>query len=217
MKLTAMVCPACGAKLEAEEGRKFIFCSSCGVKVNIENENERVIRYVDEAKIRELELEEKKRQEAQEKEEALRRETEKKRVDLKAKIKKRYLVCYAVIALGVVLMLAGYGALLPGLLLIIFGIVGRVLLDDHFGAEMAKMEGRVRCPEYDEKATASEVKAIFENAGFKNVQLFNMKDVILGVFTKEDRVESVTIGGKEPHPRMWYDPNIVVTIRHHGR
>lgn len=36
MALVAMVCPACGAKLEVEEGRDVFFCTYCGTRVERE-------------------------------------------------------------------------------------------------------------------------------------------------------------------------------------
>ena len=64
MKMIAHVCPKCGANLEIEEERTSFFCTYCGTLISIDDEVERkevvhVIR--DEAKLKELELEEAKR------------------------------------------------------------------------------------------------------------------------------------------------------------
>lgn len=48
-------CPECGASLDVEEGRKQLFCSYCGSKVLINNENEHIYRHIDEARIKEAE------------------------------------------------------------------------------------------------------------------------------------------------------------------
>ena len=50
-------CPECGASLDVEEGRKNLFCSYCGSKVMINNENEHIYRHIDEARIKEAEIE----------------------------------------------------------------------------------------------------------------------------------------------------------------
>ena len=70
IKLNSVKCPECGATLPIEEGRTQIFCSYCGTKVIVTNENEYIYRHIDEAevkqaetdrmiKLRELEMEEK--------------------------------------------------------------------------------------------------------------------------------------------------------------
>ena len=48
---TAVKCPHCGATLEIEEGRNQCYCSYCGGKVLIENDNEIIIRHIDEADV----------------------------------------------------------------------------------------------------------------------------------------------------------------------
>ena len=57
VKFTSVKCPECGANLPIEEGRERIFCSYCGTPVIITNENEKIIRHVDEAKIKRAETE----------------------------------------------------------------------------------------------------------------------------------------------------------------
>ena len=57
VKLISVRCPDCGARLDIEEGRTQCFCSYCGTKIFINNENEYVYRQVDEARIKESENE----------------------------------------------------------------------------------------------------------------------------------------------------------------
>lgn len=52
---TSVKCPECDANLPIEEGRERVFCSYCGTPVIITNENEKVIRHIDEAKIKRAE------------------------------------------------------------------------------------------------------------------------------------------------------------------
>ena len=58
IKLLVVKCPECGAHLDVEEGRRQLFCSYCGAKVIISNENEYIYREVDEARIIEAEAKE---------------------------------------------------------------------------------------------------------------------------------------------------------------
>lgn len=50
-KLISVKCPDCGQTLSIEENRSQAFCSYCGSKILISNENEYIFRQVDEAGI----------------------------------------------------------------------------------------------------------------------------------------------------------------------
>ena len=43
MELKVLKCPACGANIEYTENREFCFCSYCGCKIILENENQEII------------------------------------------------------------------------------------------------------------------------------------------------------------------------------
>lgn len=57
IKLIPVKCPQCGAVIDVEEGRKQLFCSYCGVSVLVDNNNEHIIRHIDEASIKQSEVE----------------------------------------------------------------------------------------------------------------------------------------------------------------
>lgn len=62
MKIISLNCPKCGGKLDdikIADGKSDLFCNYCGNHILLENENHQVFehRTVDEARIRELELE----------------------------------------------------------------------------------------------------------------------------------------------------------------
>ena len=60
MGLTVAKCPACGANLDLETDKDYFFCPHCGAKVLQESDHivvEHVTRTIDEAKIKEIELE----------------------------------------------------------------------------------------------------------------------------------------------------------------
>ena len=52
------ICPQCGGRLEVERGRQNCFCTYCGAKVEIGNNASYTYRKVDEARIREADVEE---------------------------------------------------------------------------------------------------------------------------------------------------------------
>ena len=67
MKLTSMRCPSCGAEIQIPEGKPFFFCTFCGTQIHVEDGTIRVEitknvnienRYVDVARLRQLELQE---------------------------------------------------------------------------------------------------------------------------------------------------------------
>ena len=57
VRVISLKCPECGAQLTVEADRNYSFCSYCGTKILIQNENERVYRHVDEAGIKKAEVE----------------------------------------------------------------------------------------------------------------------------------------------------------------
>ena len=70
VKFISVKCPECGANLNIEGDREHAFCTYCGTKILLHNENEHIYRHIDEAgvkqaetdrmvKMRQLEIEEK--------------------------------------------------------------------------------------------------------------------------------------------------------------
>lgn len=57
IQFVSVKCPECGAALNIEEGREQIFCSYCGTKIMVHNDNERIYRHIDEAGIKQAETE----------------------------------------------------------------------------------------------------------------------------------------------------------------
>ena len=57
VRFISVKCPDCGAALNIEEGRTRAFCTYCGAKVLINNDNEYVYRTIDEAGIKQAETE----------------------------------------------------------------------------------------------------------------------------------------------------------------
>lgn len=55
VSVVSVKCPACGAELSVEDNREFSFCSYCGTKVMLSNNNEHIYRNIDDARIKEAE------------------------------------------------------------------------------------------------------------------------------------------------------------------
>lgn len=57
VSIKSMKCPECGASLSMDSEKPLKFCSFCGSNLLILNENEQIIRHVDEAKLKQAETE----------------------------------------------------------------------------------------------------------------------------------------------------------------
>ena len=63
-----------------------------------------------------------------------------------------------------------------------------------------------------------EVVAELKEKGFVNIQVKNLEDVVIGVFTKEGVVEGVTINGKSDYKSgEWIDKQTEILITYHGK
>ena len=63
-----------------------------------------------------------------------------------------------------------------------------------------------------------DVVAELKNKGFRNIQIENLKDVVLGVITKEGVVETVTINGSSDYKvGDWIDEQAEIFITYHGK
>lgn len=50
-------CPSCGANVDVKDNEKEGYCSYCGSKIKVQNDNEIIINHVDEAEIKRIEAE----------------------------------------------------------------------------------------------------------------------------------------------------------------
>ena len=134
MKLIEMKCPGCGAALQAEEGRKTIYCQYCGTPVQVDDESLRIHvtnTYVNEAAVRSVDLERQKFET-----ETRQRENEQAELNQKKAEWTRYMIMYLG-ALGIAFflytLLAGVrfiGPVLEALtgVIMVFGGIGLYVL-----------------------------------------------------------------------------------------
>lgn len=63
IKMIPLTCPKCGAQLDVKEGTKSCYCTYCGTKILINDENVKTVNIhqtiTDEAKIKEIEARDK--------------------------------------------------------------------------------------------------------------------------------------------------------------
>lgn len=238
VKFTSVKCPECGANLPIEEGRERIFCSYCGTPVIMTNENEKIIRHVDEAKIKRAETDRMIKLEQLDLERR-RLDQEIKDAERTSKIQtvltKFWIVVVIIlfcICIGLLLIRDEDGSLgwVYAFLFFFFvgapvAIVGGVfvfrVLPEKAAQKRLIIQGGVRFPKKLEpfsEQNFQHMRSVLVSAGFQNVECVNKHDIILGIFTKTDQVETVSVDGKEitSGGKVYY-PDVPITITYHGK
>ena len=235
IKLVPVKCPECGAMLNIEENRTQAFCSYCGAKVLIHNENEFTYRHVDVAeleraetdrivKLKQIEI------------------AEKDKVDFKKSSKER-------LKLSVLLFVAG------ALIMLVFGLLDRFFgngEEDSIFAAMAMIgfmvigfgsmlgltafldmskkpdnkdihtpsDGNLKLPDnissYEYKSYTA-IAALFESAGFTNVKCVALGDLFVGFIDKPGMVDSITINGESMDTDKRYPKDAAIVISYHSK
>lgn len=218
VKFTSVKCPECGANLPIEEGRTQVYCSYCGTKVIMTNENEYIIRQVDEAGILKAKTDQ---------------AVQLKKIELAEKRHTSFVMTKLFkIVISVVLGFLGMVFLLGGLLesgdpgLAIVGMICCAIIvfmwsNDWGGDDDSAEPGdRVRVPSdisnYETMSFAA-VEALFVSAGFTNVKSVPLGDLRMGLLKKPGTVESITIRGREIGTiRRRFSPDAPVVIAYHS-
>ncbi len=212
-------CPECSADLQIEDGREYAFCTYCGAKVMIANDNEHIYRTIDEARIRQAETDRMVRMRELDMEE-------------KSSVSKKVLIIIWLTAVIVLLVLGivGFAAGNEGLggisLLLLMNVAGWGALG-LFGNDDKKK--RKRTISADEVVITSAMmdcvgyhynKAVilYKNAGFTNINAIPLHDLTRFNLKKEGMVESVTINGEEDFDEdEVYPKNASVLITYHSK
>lgn len=213
VKFTAVKCPECGANLPFEEGREVMFCSYCGAKIIMTNENEHVYRHVDEVGVKHAEtaqMVEIKKMELAEK----KREAEEKNKATKIKIS---LGVGALMILFFVLSVWNPKFKFVGL---VCAVVLIMIWKHKKSLELLDLEYKIPVPSamngYETKSYTV-VEAILRSAGFDNITLIPLGDLKMGVLKKPDTVESVIIDGNIiNHGGRKFPPDAPVVISYHS-
>ncbi len=221
VKFISVKCPDCGASLDIEEGRTQAFCTYCGAKVLVNNENEFVYRRIDEAgikqaetdriiKLKQMEIAEKKRASAE-----------------KTKVLK-IIISLILAVVGIVIMVVGcllgedtgYTSFFCGSFLLL-GVLciwtySEDKEDDDYGDYGDKVKVPSSISEYEKKSYAA-IEAILRSAGFTNIRCIPLNDLTIGILKKPDMVDSITINGHEiTSGGKKYSPDASVVISYHS-
>lgn len=194
IKLFTVKCPECGAMLDIEEGRKQIFCSYCGSKVIVQNDNEYIVYNIDEAEVRQAETDKLLKLKELEIEE---KENERQR-------KGRY-TAYAiagVIAIIGVIIDAIDSYNIMGIFMIeaaamialfaSFGTAKKKRARITIASTESQITGQMR--HYREKNYKT-ILALYQANGFTNVNLVPLCDLNIFQMNKNGQVEMVAING----------------------
>ena len=217
ISLISVKCPDCGHALHVEEGRTQAFCSYCGSKIIINNENEYVFRHIDEAAIKISDNETKvKLQEL---------EAEKKTISV------RWIMFFLWIFLTITIiaiMIKEFtsddpegGAKALGIFYFVAlpfiiggGVVVLHCLPEREKQNKIKQKNGIKIPSsmffllsYDYDDFANSLRAL----GFMNIKCVPLYDS--GVLN--NKVESFTIDGKEPREDKYYLPDSQIVVSYH--
>ena len=220
IRFISVKCPDCGAALQFEEGRRTAFCSYCGAKILLHNENEYIYRNIDEAEIKQAEND---------------RIYMMKELELEEKQEKHhrlltFIWLFVTIALLVIgFYLAGTDPAKDGdsigWVMIGFGmLIGEFGLIFLIGGDKKRRKNRsrpgylkvpdqaVNCENLHFTAVRDSLKA----SGFTNIQTINLGDLRLGILKKNGSVDSVTFDGEPVSFGEWYRREANIVISHHG-
>lgn len=227
-QLISVKCPDCGQTLSIEENRTQAFCSYCGAKILISNENEYVFRQVDEAGIKKAETD------------RIIRLREMEIAEKNSSLRKVLTIIWLVLSLiliviAVVLMLSAGTESMPGWaggFLFLFYACAPIIggggylvfkwLPEKENEKIIEKQGGIRFPNGLTPFTDKKYYAIedsLRSTGFTNISCVNLHDLnLLTALVNADKIAKITINGQQvTSGGKMYMPDVAVVITYHGR
>ena len=227
-QLISVKCPDCGQTLSIEENRTQAFCSYCGAKILISNENEYVFRQVDEAGIKKAETD------------RIIRLREMEIAEKNSSLRKALTIIWIVLSLiliviAVVLMLSPGNDSMPGWaggFLFLFYACAPIIggggylvfkwLPEKENEKIIEKQGGIRFPNGLTPFTDKKYYAIedsLRSTGFTNISCVNLHDLnILTALINADKIAKITINGQQvTSGGKLYMPDVPIVITYHGR
>lgn len=227
-QLISVKCPDCGQTLSIEENRTQAFCSYCGAKILISNENEYVFRQVDEAGIKKAETD------------RIIRLREMEIAEKNSSLRKALTIIWIVLSLiliviAVVLMLSPGNDNMPGWaggFLFLFYACAPIIggggylvfkwLPEKENEKIIEKQGGIRFPNGLTPFTDKKYYAIedsLRSTGFTNISCVNLHDLnILTALINADKISKITINGQQvTSGGKLYMPDVPIVITYHGR
>lgn len=226
IKFTSVKCPECGASLPLEEGRKQVFCSYCGTKVMVTNENEYIYRHIDEADVKKAETDRIIRMRQQDLDSQLNAQN----TGIRKILTTIWLILSLIVLAICVVKIAFLDDFTTGFLMLFYvggpvigggGYLIFKLIPEKESDKVLLNGGGIRFPKdimpLSDKNYES-VRSALEVAGFTNVKCVNMHDVTLGLLQKPGKVESISVNGTNiTTGGRVYMPNTPIIITYHGK
>ena len=225
--LNPLKCPACGASLNAREGQKQLFCSYCGTKILVSDENERTYRHIDEAGVRQAETDRLIRL----KELELNEKRTSGMSVLRAILTGLWIVFLLIIITIVLVKTIKEGFTESDAFLILFYIgapiiggggflIFKVLPDKEKETNLRK-SGAVMFPKGLDPFTDQNyetVSSILRGSGFRNVTCVNLHDIKTGLLSDPGKIATITVSGAEiSSGGKYYLPDAPIIITYHGK
>lgn len=227
-QLISVKCPDCGQTLSIEQNRAQAFCSYCGAKILISNENEYVFRQVDEAGIKKAETD------------RIIRLREMEIAEKNSSLRKALTIIWIVLSLiliviAVVLMLSPGNDSMPGWaggFLFLFYACAPIIggggylvfkwLPEKENEKIIEKQGGIRFPNGLTPFTDKKFYAIedsLRSTGFTNISCVNLHDLnILTALINADKVDKVSINGTPiTSGGKIYMPDVPIVITYHGK
>ena len=227
VKLIAVKCPECGATLNIEEDRTQAFCTYCGTKVLVHNENEHIYRNIDEAGIARAKTERIVKEKQME-------FAERRWIAQENRKKKRAKLALGLGIAGGVLMVIGFMAGEAtgnsDSSLYTIAMVGMFALEAAAFVAMSGKDEEDSDSIYSDTATLPDiawnyerkdykaVETVLRSAGFTNIRCVPLNDLSFGVLYKPGMVESLTINGKDNNSATKkYSKDAQIVISYHSK
>lgn len=219
IKFISIKCPECGAELQIEDGRDYAFCTYCGARVMISNDNEQIVRTIDEARIKQAENE---------------RIIRLKELEIQEKssiLKKILIGVWLVATVGLlVVTVVGFATENDGLgaacMLLLINVAGWGAMALFTGDSKKKIRHKAGV---DEVAITTAMmdcidynfnKAVqmYKNAGFININAIPLHDLTRFNLKKDGTVESITINSNDEFEEGdVYPKNANILITYHSK
>lgn len=226
LQFNSVKCPECGASLPIEEGRTQVFCSYCGAKVIVTNDNEYIYRHIDEAGVRQAETDRIIRL----------RELEfaEKAASQGSVFRKGFTILWLILSLIIIAIciykLAFKDDFATGFLMLFYmggPVIGGgaylvfKLLPEKENEKIKLQNGGIRFPKGLEPFSDKNYEAVqiaLRNAGFVNITCINIHDLTFGILQKPGKIVKITVDGKDiSSGGKVYLPSVPITITYHGK
>lgn len=190
MNFITAKCPSCNASISIEEDRASAFCTYCGTRIILYNENEKVFRKVDVAAIKRAEAE---------------KEIEIEKIKSQEKQNKRAFIT-TVLEMGLFIFI-----------IIILGVGACVESFDGF-KQTESVNSGIAMP-YSDNAIErvkdyTEVVDELTQLGFSNIETYPHAHPTVKIMGLENKVYSIKINGKVPKAGKKYDSESSIVIEY---